>query len=359
MDLPIKREKKKKSRQTKTQKKKENILELPVNIRVIFTRDSKIISQKAVIKKLSPSENVKYIGETLNDLPTGFGILTTQTFTYKGLWKDGLQHGYGVLTFPSQNVTIKGIFENGEVKGFCEKKVTKKSAIIKITGEVFSNNFENIIIIHNTKKNKVYEGEVGSKEISIGKIYEIADPIKYFYIGEVKNYKKFFGHGIMVKTGSFAYIGEFKKQQMAGYTEMYFSDGTVLISYLVDSMKYGKAIRFGKDGKFLNGNYYRDLKHGPFYQYSNCYDISKGKFKMEFFIYGLKCKSFDKVNDAVRYVEYYYPEFRSVYCSKQSFVTKIAQMIQEERKGINNFITNEEEKENMGERKLIFLNQGK
>ena len=46
------------------------------------------IEQRLIIK-ININENENYIGETIENIPDGFGIIKTKNYIYKGLFKEG------------------------------------------------------------------------------------------------------------------------------------------------------------------------------------------------------------------------------------------------------------------------------
>lgn len=66
---------------------------------------------------------MEYIGKTKNGKFDGFGILKNPKdgHVYKGIFKDGIAHGYGALT-NNNNIEIIGTFENGLLNGYTTVK---------------------------------------------------------------------------------------------------------------------------------------------------------------------------------------------------------------------------------------------
>ena len=57
-----------------------------------------------------------YEGYTYKNLPFYKGVMTCKDFTYHGKYRDGIEHGYGILTMKSGDV-YEGEFFNGAYHG--------------------------------------------------------------------------------------------------------------------------------------------------------------------------------------------------------------------------------------------------
>jgi len=80
-----------------------------------------------------------YVGETENEIPNGKGThkAADDSWSYTGMFKDGLMHGYGIMKLP--NKIFEGEFNNNKVTGK-----------FKVTNEINGETYEGDIV--DTKK---------------------------------------------------------------------------------------------------------------------------------------------------------------------------------------------------------------
>lgn len=300
-----------------------------------------------IIKTIQLSQSTKYIGETINDSPNGFGIYISSNYIYKGMWRNSLKSGWGkVLIIPTEE-EYHAFFKDDKIEGFCYHLTNNKTIII--TGEFINDKYNDVIIIENLNSNKKYEGSVMDEEkrVSIGKISEITKTKRTSYYGEIKNYRKAKGFGYLVKENSFTYVGFFKNKKMVGHSEMYYEEGVKFVN-IEKGIKKGIGFLFRKSGKISYGQYEQDWKHGPFFIFNNNdKEIKKETSKMDFYLYGFKVKSMNGFDNSVNYVKYYYPEFEEI-CSTpcQVIFDYYRKVIDEEKMYYEQLFINKEEKKN-------------
>ena len=299
-----------------------------------------------IIKTIKISQTTKYIGETINNSPNGFGIYISDSYTYKGMWKNSLKSGWGRVII-KEDEEYQAFFKDDKIEGFCYHLTNNKS--INITGEFINAKYNDVLIIEDMISNKKYEGYVidEEKKVSIGKISEITKNKKTSYYGEITKYRKAKGYGFLIKENSFAYLGCFKNKKMVGHSEMYYAEGVTFVN-IEKGIKKGIGFLFRKDGKISYGQYEQDWKHGPFFIFNNNdKEIKKETSKMDFYLYGFKVKSIDGFDNSVNYVKYYYPEFEEICCIPfQAIFEHYRKVIEEEKKYYEQLYINKETKKN-------------
>ena len=189
---------------------------------------------KKSIIKIEYDNGEYYIGDLINDIPNGKGIMyySNNTIKYEGDFKKGKFEGNGKLIFEDGQSYV-GEFLDGIKSG----KGTEyyKNGTVKYEGSFI---------------NDKYEGE--------GKlIWENGE----FYIGKFKD-GAMDGKGIeYYKDGNIKYDGNFIKGVYDGDGKYIYKNGNYYIGEWKEGKKHGKGIKFDKDGnvilegKFITGNF--------------------------------------------------------------------------------------------------------
>ena len=183
-------------------------------------------------KTINYSDGTKYIGETQNGKPNGFGTYTwTNGDKYEGNWKDNKKHGQGTLTLASGNKYI-GEFKNDKRNG--------KGTLTWSNGDKYVGNFSD---------NKIH-GQ-GTLTFAIGGKY----------VGEFKNGKRS-GKATVTLSNGDIYVGNYQDDKFNGNAYVvYSSTGNVLVGiYKKGEIIDGEAELYDSSGKYLTTNVYENNK---------------------------------------------------------------------------------------------------
>lgn len=303
-----------------------NLITPIINDLLLSESISSITQENNSLTIIHINPNTKYIGETIDSKPNGFGIYSNPTYEYKGMWCNSKKNGYGILKIKPTGEEYRAFFKDDVIEGFCEKIINNNTVIIR--GILSKGKYIDIITIEDSVRKKRYEGEVEDEQtnISIGRIYELKENKNQYYSGEIYLYQASKGFGYLLKENSCVYIGQFRKKQLSGFSEAYCSD-EVKYGVYNNGKKEGIFVHYKKDGKMTFGNYSNDIKHGPFFLFSNCSKMDKAICKMILYLYGFKTKVVDGYENSVSYIQLYYPEFihhlHFPYLSTNNYLVKI------------------------------------
>jgi hypothetical protein len=90
-------------------------------------------SESFVDKTIDYSNGDVYKGNTINNIPHGYGTMTYENSSYEGYWKNGNKHGYGTMTY-----------ENGSYKGYWENDNKHGQGLMTYEyGDTYEGNYEN------------------------------------------------------------------------------------------------------------------------------------------------------------------------------------------------------------------------
>ena len=289
----------------------EQILKIPFFQNINFERKIDRDLEQRIILKININEEEYYIGETIENLPDGFGILKTKQFIYKGSFKLGEKNGPGILQLNNNKESYNLFFEDDKLlKNYC-MKIEQKYIIEGGIEEYKKKNkfqFKDIAIVTNKHKKEKMECEIKNKEMFFVKKYNIEKPNIYIY-GSCNKFGEPFNDTIMeVDKNSYLIILNYINGKQEGYFEKYNING----KYTFGNIHQGKlsGYEFNVDhknfsfGKFVNG-----IKEGPFQVFSNYKKNKDSMVLTQIYLYGFLSKNVDKYENGSKYILQNYPEY--------------------------------------------------
>ena len=268
------------------------------------------IEQRLIIK-ININENENYIGETIENIPDGFGIIKTKNYIYKGLFKEGKKNGPGILNYNKETYNL--FFEDDKLLNNYCIKIEHKYIIeggIKESKINKKLHFKDIAIVTNIHKKEKMECEIKNKEIIFVKKYNIEKPNSYIY-GPCNKFGKPFNDTIMeVDKNSYLIILNYINGKQEGYFEKYNING----KYTFGNIHQGKisGYEFNLDNKFKSfsfGKFVNGIKDGPFQFFSNYKNNKDLMVLTQIYLCGFLSKNVDKYENGSKYILQNYPEY--------------------------------------------------
>jgi hypothetical protein len=209
---------------------------------------------KSTYGKMTFPDGVTYEGSIKDELRNGRGVvkLADGTVHYSGMWKDDVEHGFGIRII--DNSKYSGQWKNGEIKG--EGKYIFEVA-------TFIGTWENAT----TGYGSIY--------------YTNGD----FYFGQWIDYKKQ-GDGFMVYANSTIYNGDWVDDKKEGIGFLLFTNKTFTKGQW-EQDKFVEGTHMNTVTQYENGDYYdgdygvNDSKEGIGFMVTHTNEIYKGEWKKD------------------------------------------------------------------------------
>ena len=174
-----------------------------------------------------------------------YSVKYTENLIYKGSWKKGLFHGYGILTYNSKT-TYQGNFRFGNKHGYGE---INSASGFKYAGE-WDNGHQTGSAKIFYKNGDCYEGFVKSGIRSgFGELYEQSS--QRFFKGNWEN-GALIGE-VEIICNDWKFIGTIKNQKGRVKGQLTYSDGSIYIGELLNFTRQGIGKFTNKSGNKISG----------------------------------------------------------------------------------------------------------
>jgi len=209
---------------------------------------------KSTYGKMTFPDGVTYEGSIKDELRNGRGVvkLADGTVHYSGMWKDDVEHGFGIRII--DETKYSGQWENGEIKG--EGKYIFKVATFIGTWENATTGYGSIYYTNGN-----------------------------FYFGQWIDYKKQ-GDGFMVYANSTIYNGDWVDDKKEGIGFFLFKNKTFTKGQW-EQDKFVEGTHMNTVTQYENGDYYdgeygeNDIKEGLGFMVTHKNEIYKGEWEKD------------------------------------------------------------------------------
>lgn len=253
-----------------------------------------------------------YIGGIENELRSGFGFCRFyDQDIYRGEWKRGKKSGNGVLNFFDGSY-YKGEFKNGRIDGYVEYYLSSKQMTYRglMKNHQFLKDIPLIIYSKDSTIEIIPEKDYNPKLDILRGVGTITkkqgETEEIIYQGEITE-NEIDGYGLY-KKNKIQYDGFFINKTLNEYCEITYPDETKYFGYFLNNKKNGYGIFLSKN-KIMNLAFYKDnYKHGCSITRKEYFLSEENIF--ELWSYGFLSKRIEKKEEALLYINDFYPEYR-------------------------------------------------
>jgi hypothetical protein len=200
---------------------------------------------------------VTYTGDFQNGVQHGKGVMKWPSgeTMYEGDWQNGMKSGYGKFYYPDGNV-YEGQFADNDLNG--------QGKFSLVAGDWAEGTFMNGVLngpgkYYDTTGKLRYEGEFENGYYKKGTSWY---PDGSRYEGEFRAYERW-GEGTLYYPDGWVYKGKFAYDTINGYGSLLDEKGNLIFrGYTIEGERIGKGVLVFEDGSWYEGDFFEGKKHG-------------------------------------------------------------------------------------------------